>query len=384
MQKMKLVKAKQGATVVGTGFLPLDLVYRDDDPSKLQAYAGGTCGNVLAILAFLGWDVYPIARHSDSALAQIIKDDLKLWGAHLEFIGLEPTALPPVVVQRVFAKPRGGKTHSFAWVCPGCGAPLPSFKPVLAKSVVEVTDRLPKMQTFFFDRVSRSALELAKRCADSGGVVVFEPSMIGDPRLFSEAIRLSHIFKYSQDRISDVHEVRGAAEPLMEIETLGSAGLRYRRRGKHWKEVDAFSIRRTVDTSGAGDWCTAGILHLLCQDGIHGLQRITDQDALAAVRLGQAMAAWTCQFEGARGGMYGVAWEDWKKAVLEIIKSGSTDDHTMQQLARVCPAVLLDVCRPGFLDHMNQSVRVPHQTGAQVCTTLWPGGDVGKALPRRT
>ena len=92
MQKMKLVKAKQGATVVGTGFLPLDLVYRDDDPSKLQAYAGGTCGNVLAILAFLGWDVYPIARHSDSALAQIIKDDLKLWGAHLEFIGLEPTA----------------------------------------------------------------------------------------------------------------------------------------------------------------------------------------------------------------------------------------------------------------------------------------------------
>ena len=170
----------------------------------------------------------------------------------------------------------------------------------------------------------------------------------------------------------------------MEIETLGSAGLRYRRRGKHWKEVDAFSIRRTVDTSGAGDWCTAGILHLLCQDGIHGLQRITDQDALAAVRLGQAMAAWTCQFEGARGGMYGVAWEDWKKAVLEIIKSGSTDDHTMQQLARVCPAVLLDVCRPGFLDHMNQSVRVPHQTGAQVCTTLWPGGDVGKALPRRT
>jgi sugar/nucleoside kinase (ribokinase family) len=381
---VKLAKAKRGAKVVGTGFLPLDLVYRDDNPSKLQAYAGGTCGNVLAILAFLGWDVYPVARHNNSPLARIIKDDLKLWGAHLEFIGLDPTALPPVVVQRVFARPRAGKTHSFAWTCPGCGAPLPSFKPVLAKSVLEVADRLPKMKVFFFDRVSRAAINLAEKCVESGGVVVFEPSMIGEPRLFAEALKLSHIFKYSQDRISDVHEVRGSAEPLMEIETLGSAGLRYRRRGRVWKEVDAFSIRRTVDTSGAGDWCTAGILHMLCQDGVQGLHHATDQDTLAAVRLGQAMAAWTCQFEGARGGMYGVRWTDWRKEVLEIIQSGSTVEQTTHQSVRVCPEVLVEVCRPESVDHMNRPAHTAGITGAQVCATLWPGGGVGKTLPQRT
>jgi sugar/nucleoside kinase (ribokinase family) len=381
---MKIAKAKRGAKAVGTGFLPLDLVYRDDNPSKMHAYAGGTCGNVLMILAFLGWDVYPIARHNDSPLARIIKDDLKLWGAHLDFVSLEPTALPPVVVQRVFSKPRGGKTHSFAWACPGCGAPLPSFKPVLAKSVLEVSDCLPKMQVFFFDRVSRAALDLAKRCVEFGGIVVFEPSMIGDPRLFSEAIRLSHVFKYSQDRMSDVHEVRGDAEPVIEIETLGSAGLRYRRRGKVWKEVDAFSTRQTVDTSGAGDWCTAGILHTLCQEGIQGLRRATDQETLLAVRFGQAMAAWTCQFEGARGGMYGVGWADWKKEILEIIQSGSTIDHASHQSARVCPAVLLDVCRPASDDHINHAAHMPQPAEKQICATLWPGGGVGKALSQRT
>ena len=123
---------------------------------------------------------------------------------------------------------------------------------------------------------------------------------------------------------------------------------------------------------------------MLCQDGMHDLQCATDQEILTAVRLGQAMAAWACQFEGARGGMYGVAWADWKKAVLEIIKSGSTDDQTTQQVPRVCPAVLLDVCRPGSVDHMNHDPHAPHQAGSRVCMTLWPGGDVGKALPQRT
>lgn len=380
MMTVKFAKAKR-AKVLGAGFLPLDLVYRDDDPSKLRAYAGGTCGNVLIILAFLGWDVYPIARHNDSPLARIIKDDLQQWGVHLDFIGFEPTTLPPVVVQRVFARPRGDKTHSFAWVCPGCGARLPNFKPVLAKSLDNVSGRLPKTEVFFFDRVSRSALQLAEKCVEEGGVVVFEPSMIGDPKLFSEAIRLCHVFKYSQDRISDVREVRGSAEPLIEIETLGTAGLRYRKGDKAWKEVQAFSIRGTVDTSGAGDWCTAGIVHLLCQEGIKGLRGASDREVLSAIRLGQAMAAWNCQFEGVRGGMYGIQWAAWKKAIVEVIRSGSTVEQTPLQSLRMCPEVLVEVCRPDSIRRIN---RTNELSASQACATIWPEVGVGKALPHRT
>lgn len=379
-----LTKAKPGTSVVGTGFLPLDLVYRDDDPSRMRAYAGGTCGNVLAILGFLGWDVYPVARHNDSALSKIIKDDLRLWGAHLDFMGLDPTPLPPVVIQRIFAKPRGARTHSFAWTCPGCGAALPSFKAVLAKSVEQVNEQLPRMKVFFFDRVSRSALDLARQCADRGGVVVFEPSMIGQPRLFSEALRLSHVFKYSQDRISDVHEIRGSATPLLEIETLGSAGLRYRRKGKPWRDVNAFEIQRTVDTSGAGDWCTAGILHQLCQVGSGGLLSATDEETLAAIRLGQAMAAWNCQFEGARGGMYCVAWPEWKQDVLEIVQSGSAVEPPAREASRICPEVLVDVCSRKCSDALDRAADLPRQNGARLCDAILQGGRVGKALSRRT
>lgn len=47
--------------------------------------------------------------------------------------------------------------------------------------------RLPAAEVFFFDRVSRGALQLAKASSERGAVVVFEPSGVGDPNLFREA-----------------------------------------------------------------------------------------------------------------------------------------------------------------------------------------------------
>ena len=60
------------------------------------------------------------------------------------------------------------------------------------------------------------------------------------------------------------------------------------------------------DTAGAGDWCTAGIIHRLGQQGLRGLQQVTAAQLQDALCFGQALAAWNCGFEGARGGMYSV------------------------------------------------------------------------------
>src|SRR5208282_5533347 len=212
---MEIAKAKTGSVVVGTGFLPLDLIYRDDQPSRLKAFAGGTCGNVLSILGFLGWTGYPVARHDHSKIADLIRKDLGNWNVRGDFLNQSPAVFPPVVVQRVFRRPRGMKTHSFAWNCPGCGAPLPTYKPILAKSIPDLTSQLPEAAVFFFDRVSRGTLDLAKVMAEKGAMLVFEPSMIGDPKLFSEAYRISHIVKYSQERLADVREATGGTCPLL-------------------------------------------------------------------------------------------------------------------------------------------------------------------------
>jgi hypothetical protein len=40
----------------GIGLIALDLVMGADRESSVRSWAGGTCGNVLSILAYLGWD----------------------------------------------------------------------------------------------------------------------------------------------------------------------------------------------------------------------------------------------------------------------------------------------------------------------------------------
>ena len=76
------------------------------------------------------------------------------------------------------------------------------------------------------------------------------------------------------------------------------------------------------DAAGAGDWCTAGILSRLARGGLTGFRRISFEKLQDALRYGQALAAWNCGFEGARGGMSHVDQHTFKRQV-EAILSGS-------------------------------------------------------------
>ena len=159
-----------------------------------------------------------------------------------------------------------------------------------------VASRLGKPQVFFFDRVSQGALDLAKSSADLGALIVFEPSGIGNPKLFREAWSLSHVIKYSHERLRDIADLElrqsDHAGVLLEIETLGADGLRYRSRlpkvaVKGWPQVSALKPLAFKDAAGAGDWCTAGILSRLARGGLTGFRRTSSeklQDALRSDR----------------------------------------------------------------------------------------------------
>ena len=71
------------------------------------------------------------------------------------------------------------------------------------------------------------------------------------------------------------------------------------------------------DTAGAGDWCTAGLLHALARRGATGLKEATEKEIEDALRLGQALAAVKCRYEGARGVMYAMSKKRFEAAVVE-------------------------------------------------------------------
>jgi fructokinase len=152
----------------------------------------------------------------------------------------------------------------------------------------------------------------------------FEPAGFAEPRLFREALALAHILKYSHERVRSFQSIGNSKGPLLEIETLGAEGLRYRSRiagarTDGWERLEAFEVTEMRDAAGAGDWCTAGIIHRLAQRGLGGLMKARRPQVEDALRFGQALAAWNCGYEGARGGMYAVEKKTFRLQVESII-----------------------------------------------------------------
>jgi len=294
--------------VLGAGLVSLDLVVSPDPSVPIRAWAGGTCGNVMTILAWHGWDSYPIARMNGDAASERVCVDLTRWGVHLDLAGCTPVSNTPIVVQEIRRSVHGRATHKFSWACLRCGGWLPSFKPVTQDVVEQAEAFLPGTSVFFFDRVSRGTLQLASLAAASGALVFFEPSGRGDERLFAEALELAHVVKYADQRISDLADASPSKNRMLEVQTLGVAGLRYRTPNRKsrdgWRALKAVAAERTVDSCGSGEWCTAGLIVKMAAGGRAAFESLALTEIKDGLMYGQELAAWNCAFEGARGGMY--------------------------------------------------------------------------------
>jgi fructokinase len=329
------------AVAVGTGRLTLDVIVRTGgEPALARCQAGGTCGNVLANLAYLGWQTYPLADLGADDPGDRFVHDLGRWGVRLDLIRRVPDEPTPVIIHHI-RQEHSGPIHEFSSRCPFCGERLRYYEPVPAESVRLRLPKVPKARVLFFDRDSEGALLLARHCAAQGALIVFEPNYAGKETLFPEALGLAHILKYSRDGLPDLESRHDLSGPLLLIETLGADGLRFcdRRHGSgKWHHLPAVPAPVVRDAGGSGDWCTAGLLHRLGQDGVPGLLAASEEDVVRALRFGQALAAWGCAFEGARGAVYQGDRAVFVQAVTRLLMSR----------ARVGPAPLAPVDATAF------------------------------------
>jgi sugar/nucleoside kinase (ribokinase family) len=339
--------------IFGTGLIALDLVISADPTVPVRAWTGGTCGNVLSILAVLGWEVFPIARMNGDPASQRIRADMKKWGVQLKYASCKPATDTPIIIQHILRTRDGSPKHRFSWACPHCGSWLPSFKPVTTKAVERVFERLDYSRAFFMDRLSRSSLLLAKHAANAGAVVVFEPSAKTDEKHLAEALNIAHVVKYSDDRVA---RIPGAMEKgtstIVEVQTFGANGLRFRHRLGHgvssWKQLDAVQPVHVADTCGSGDWCTAGLISKIASNGQDGLRGARLDDLVEALRFGQRLAAWNVGFEGARGAMYAFDLNNLEKH-LQALDSGRCEiAQSPSGRKKTAPAtVACPLCPPG-------------------------------------
>ncbi len=353
--------------IFGTGLIALDLVVGVDPETPVRCWAGGTCGNVLSILAWLGWDAYPIARMGGDAASERVRADMARWGVHSEWTTCAPTTPTPIVVQEIRRGRDGRPRHRFSWSCPRCGGWLPPFRAITVSAVERIKPALADASVFFLDRLSRANLDLAAEASARGAVVVFEPSGRATDKLMAEGLALAHVVKYADDRLAGFHEAmdEGSAS-LLEVRTLGERGLRYRHRLRggisDWMHLKAVSAPRLADACGSGDWCTAGFIAKAAVDGQRGLRRAGARGVRAALQYGQVLAAWNCCFEGARGGMYAVTRDAFETQIADLQDGRLEPIEEKPDRGKSTQVVTCPACSPEserLAGHKQEDTRIP-------------------------
>jgi fructokinase len=292
--------------VSGAGFITLDVLL---GTGSQLAYTGigGSTGNVLSILAFLGWESLPLVNLGRDHVGATIHREFTKLGANMRHVRLDRRLTSPLVYQ--FAgDPSEAPRYSFA--CPVCGQTRRFHESLVDSGGDEFLRCAAESNVFFFDRVTAGTVRMAQAARTGGAFVFFEPSSISvDPGLFDAALSCAHVVKYSADRIREPLDHRLSAG-FVEIQTLGARGLRFRKHSlaPDWVDLPALRTSSVVDTSGAGDWCTAGFLHaLFARRGATELRDLGYNDIYRSLRLGQSIAALSVGHVGARGMMR--AWQ---------------------------------------------------------------------------
>lgn len=273
-------------SVICAGYAPLDIVWF---AGRIWHAAGGTAGNVAAILGFLGWNSALVADYGNDVAGRRVLADLQASNVSTHLARTMAERSTPRVVHEI-----DGSGHRYRFACPRCGAKFPSSRPLRLDRAAEVVAAEPAPDVYFFDRLNAGTLCLAEHFSAEGSFVVFEPSRSARPDWMARAMAVADVVKYASDRAVDL----GPSEPRtgqLWLVTGGPAGTRYRIGSGKWHHSPAFAYP-VVDAGGAGDWTTAGLVHTL-----HLTGRRTSKDVAEALGWSQALAAVSCGSPGARG-----------------------------------------------------------------------------------
>ncbi len=101
--------------IIGAGLIVLDIILNNGE-TKPMFKAGGTCGNVLAGLSYLGWNSAAIARIGTDYAGKLMANDLAGCGVDISHVGREERLEAPRIIERLSSNWSQQK-HTFLLRC---------------------------------------------------------------------------------------------------------------------------------------------------------------------------------------------------------------------------------------------------------------------------
>lgn len=289
--------------IIGTGLLCLDIIHKNKDIILMN---GGTCANVMTVLAQLGEEsTVLMPNYYMDEQKTFCYNTLKKMNINVIHYCKTKKRIP-----RIIEVYEGDKKHRFYTKCQKCGKDLLENRFISEKEAQNLMPQIMNNDVFLTDRISNGIKYIAHQFVAMNKKVFYEPNSARNLKAVIEMSKLAHVIKFSADRISletaniILKQCAGSALELM-IATQGERGMSFCYRidetqFSEWIKGPSIDFKSIRDTSGAGDWLTAGFLHLWSKAGYN-----LDKDVIFDIlKRALDLSAICSMVEGAQGVFY--------------------------------------------------------------------------------
>jgi sugar/nucleoside kinase (ribokinase family) len=298
---MNKVNETIGLTCLGAGTFPLDNLQEKigKDVNIIYQHVGGTAGNVMTILAWIGWHTLPAARLDDSEVGFQLKADMEAYGCDTRLVSNTPDG-GTTILDIIHKTGRDGKPKTAYMAHSPRGGRFVNHRFWTLKQAQALFDSLEEMpDVFFFDRCAPGNILLAQLFHEHGVLVYYEPNEPVD-RNFLRAVAASDIVKFSNEKHPDVSFTEGFTDKLF-IQTLNEKGLRFKLRSEGWITIPPEQNPNAVDGEGAGDWTTSAFINEMGHHRMLTFDRIHLPNVTHCLEEAQRVASQSVSYIGAKG-----------------------------------------------------------------------------------
>ena len=258
-------RMRKKTKITGAGLICIDIV---NDGLTRKIMNGGSCANVISVLSQTGYDCTVIREKYSGDLDKFLSNTLKSLGV-MEICYRDTRSSVPRIIEAL-----SNTHHEFYTVCPCCGRKILNLKmPSFAESEV-LFPQMEETDVFYCDRTSDGLRNIMAKVRLLGGMVFYEPNSARNLEALLQTVVLSDVVKFSKQQIplSIAEKIRTLENVKLIIYTDGSKGLSFSCRlsdgqMSSWVSLPSDFNGPVVDSSGAGDWLSAGFLSELLKSG---------------------------------------------------------------------------------------------------------------------